>query len=146
MGETVNSLTPVDQWAYSRSAYPPDFPAAAVVASEPRGWRRADDALRAIRLLGDDWDGNGARAPLAGVVDAAIRIGRRLASQRWPEPASLSASPSGSIVMSWQEHNQYLEIEVVSPTRAEWMSVGESGAAIHGTLEPERPPTIAFWH
>jgi hypothetical protein len=78
------------------------------------GWQVAECELLSIEKLRDDWDGMGAKAPDPKVVESAfifldsIRVG----GDSQP-PESISASPRGRIVFSWQ----CFEAEIVDPTR-----------------------------
>ncbi|HEY4696663.1 MAG TPA: hypothetical protein VIH29_01470 [Gallionella sp.] len=79
--------------------------------------------LEDIRTLPDNWDGEGAEAPKAELVDSAIDLLSSLQSQRTlPPPTRIAASPAGNIILEWQlEHSVYLEAEIVEPFRVEWM-------------------------
>ena len=79
--------------------------------------------LEDIRALPDNWDGEGAEAPKAELVDSVIDLLGSLQSQRTlPPPTRMAASPVGNIILEWQfEHSAYLEAEIVEPFHVEWM-------------------------
>ncbi len=79
--------------------------------------------LEDIQSLQDNWDGEGAEAPKAELVDSAIDLLGFLQSQQTlPPPTRMAASPAGNIILEWQfEQNVYLEAEIVEPFHVEWM-------------------------
>jgi len=79
--------------------------------------------LEHILSFQDNWDGEGAEAPKAALVDSAIDLLGALQSQRTlTPPIRIAASPAGSIILEWQlEHDVYLEAEIIEPFRVEWM-------------------------
>lgn len=79
--------------------------------------------LEYIRSLQNNWDGEGAEAPKAALVDSAIDLLVFLQSQQMlPPPVRIAASPNGNIILEWQsENNVYLEAEIVEPFHVEWM-------------------------
>jgi hypothetical protein len=78
------------------------------------GWQLAESELLAIQRLRDDWDGMGAKAPDPKVVESAFIFLDilRISGDSQP-PESITASPRGRIVFSWQ----CFEAEIVDPTR-----------------------------
>lgn len=83
---------------------------------------RMADLLR-IESLRDNWDGEGAEAPLPELVDSLVELLSTFrAEQTAPPPSRVVASPIGSVVIEWQlEDNVYAELECSEPYRAEWM-------------------------
>lgn len=79
--------------------------------------------LENILSFQNNWDGEGAEAPKAELVDSTIDLLGSLQSQRiLPPPIRIAASPTGNIILEWQlEHSVYLEAEIVEPFRVEWM-------------------------
>jgi len=85
-------------------------------------WDERTDDLLQIRMLEDDWDGLGAQAPDAALVDSAIDLLKMLRDEdnAYP-PTRVVAGPTGTIVFEWQVEDTYLEAEIVRPFGAEWM-------------------------
>lgn len=79
--------------------------------------------LKHFRLFKNNWDGEGAEAPQAELVDNAIDFLNFLQNQRiLPPPTRVVASPVGNIILEWQfEYDVYLEAEIVEPFQVEWM-------------------------
>ena len=93
-------------------------------------WKAVVDELLRLRGLEDDWDGEGAVAPLASIVDGAITLASWMKSEAWSIPARISASVNGAVVFEWYAPVGYIEIEVLSPAEAEvhWIPDGSSVA------------------
>ncbi|UCC30925.1 MAG: hypothetical protein JSU86_01350 [Phycisphaerales bacterium] len=92
---------------------------------------RTDDLLR-IRMLEDDWDGLGAQAPNAALVDSAIDLLKILRHEdRAYPPTRVVAGPTGTIVFEWQVEDTYLEAEIVRPFGAEWMLSQPGHPTVH---------------
>ncbi len=89
------------------------------------GWSdRIDDLLR-VRNLADDWDGDGAVAPEAAVVDGAITLAQYLAALGTPPADRVHAGVNGTVYFEWHGVEGYREIEVTHPGAAEcrWVPV-----------------------
>lgn len=127
--ETESSLAPslasVSAYATTSGLNP-----SALVSSEEgeasrekrRVWSHRIDDLLAIRLLEDDWDGLGAAAPTAALVDSAIDYVKMLRDQKELQPPTrVGAGPMGMVLLEWQVGCIYLEAEVTKPCHAEWM-------------------------
>jgi hypothetical protein len=124
----------------SRPAEPYLVTSVASVSTVPPSrdaWRRVVRALEPIRRLQDDWDGLGAAAPSAELVESAIQLTNCLEWADYPTPTTVAPTPAGTILFTW-DGPVYLELEVTSPYRAEWMYIDETGAATHGQF-----PSIA---
>ena len=122
---------------------------------EATGWDTISAETSELRDLEDDWDGQGAVAPLTGVVEAGISLAERLRVNGWPAPARVISSVNGTVIFEWHwADGGYTEVEVVSPTDAEFRSVparlgGRCGSAFRhpplavslGTSMPVKPET-----
>ena len=89
-------------------------------------------SLEKLDQLGDDWDGCGSPAPLAGVVSMAILIARRLGDEAAPLPDAAVPTPAGTVLFSWEDGKSYLEIEATGSNTAEWMRLDSEGNESHG--------------
>jgi hypothetical protein len=98
-------------------------------------WRKVILALESLRSLQDNWDGLDAAAPSPGIVDSAVELASRLAQTEMSPPTTAVPTPAGTILFAW-EGSEYLELEICSPCRAEWMHVDSKGVATHGELLP----------
>ncbi len=95
-------------------------------------WDRVVRALRGLESLRADWDGQGADAPVPGLVRGAVELAEQFARRDFPPPVTATPTPAGSILLGWRWGRDYLEIEVVGPDRIDWMFVDGSGATEHG--------------
>jgi hypothetical protein len=95
---------------------------------------RIDDLLR-VRVLEDDWDGQGSPAPDPALVDGSIRLAVLLRDAGCTPPDFAIAGSGGTVLFEWHTPLGYLEIEVESPTVAESRFVA---------TETETTQTFAF--
>ncbi len=113
-------------------------------------WAQRLERLLSIRSLREDWDGDGAGAPIPEVVDAAIYFLDRIHhSEDLPIPDRIVPSPNGTVVIEWQlPPHTYLEAEIATPGTIEWMSQEGTQDARHWVtvLEAEiaTPGTIEW--
>jgi len=96
-----------------------DVGGGASVWSDPedqeQAWKRWIDELLRMRLLQEDWDGEGSIAPHPSLVDRAIRLARNLHALDVPPPDRIVPGPNGTIYFEWFTPQGYWEIEVLSP-------------------------------
>jgi hypothetical protein len=104
-----------------------------------RAWMQLIDELLRIRMLKDDWDGEGTEAPHPSLVVAAIKLAQNLAARGFPPADRVIASVNGTIYFEWHTALGYEEIEVISPLDAEyrWVPKGSNETTIVGL--PLRP-------
>jgi hypothetical protein len=99
-----------------------------VVASSR--WLERENELKTIRRFKNDWDGMGAAAPNPHVIDNAIRFLRKLKqTEDAPAPDSITASPTGSVVLIWNSNDEYVEAEIAVEWIIEWMRETPSGTS-----------------
>ncbi len=93
-------------------------------------WAQLIDELLRIRILEDDWDGEGTEAPHPSLVHGAIRLAQRLEASGYPPAERVIASVNATIYFEWHFPFGYLEIEVTSPLDAEcrWVEKGSDVA------------------
>jgi hypothetical protein len=108
------------------------------IALEGGGWdRQADEwdrifrELENIRILQEDWDGLGAKAPSAPLLESAVGLARFLSARRNEAPSSVAAGPDGTILFNWQNEAGYLDAEVTKPYLVEWMLAPPGQRARH---------------
>ncbi|MBI3273184.1 MAG: hypothetical protein HYZ53_29610 [Planctomycetes bacterium] len=95
-----------------------------------------DDLLR-YRGLREDWDGMGASAIRPELADAAIRwLQDMRRTERAVPPSRVVPGRDGEVLLEWQGAGCYLEVEIATPDRAEWMLVVPGQAAQHQELSP----------
>jgi hypothetical protein len=84
------------------------------------------EKLESLRGLEEDWDGQGAVAPPAGVVDFALDLARRFQEEGKPHPDFAIAGVNGTVVFEWHLAEGFLQVEVTDPDRAErsWLKKG----------------------
>lgn len=81
-------------------------------AHDRYSWKSAIDELLRIRLLSDDWDGEGSLAPEQEVVDSAIRMATDFDRNRMPPPDRVVVTVNGTIIFERIEDGTFMEIEV----------------------------------
>src|SRR5687767_6290040 len=87
-----------------------------------RIWSRREREICAAGDLSDDWDGEGADAPSAGVVQTALHLVRAIWERGdWPPPSRVSVTSDGTIVLEWRILDSYVEAEIENPGSANWM-------------------------
>lgn len=86
-------------------------------------WDQAVEAIWVIRSLKDDWDGEGSEAPHPLIVDGAITFAKALETAGIVPPDRIVAGVNGTVYFEWHTPIGYTELEIVSPTEAEYRSV-----------------------
>jgi hypothetical protein len=77
-------------------------------------WEPAVAEIVAFQHLGDDWDGQGARAPSEEVLKSAIGLAYTLYEQGIDPPSRVVTGLEGSVIFEWQDPDgTYTEVEVV---------------------------------
>jgi hypothetical protein len=105
-----------------------------VASADQREWDRVFQEIKRLAFLNDNWDGDGCKAPQLPIVDAALSLVPSLKKANWPLPATALATPAGTILFTWREGSFYAELEVMSPTRIEWMTKEADNPAEHGAF------------
>ena len=98
-------------------------------------WNRILSELDNIRNLQDDWDGLGAKAPSAPLVESAVEMARILRAVGSAPPTSVVTGPDGTVLFNWQDELVYLDAEVTRPYFVEWMQVIPGQLARHWVTE-----------
>jgi hypothetical protein len=107
-------------------------------AEEAGAWEPAVKKLVSFQDLGDDWDGLGAVAPSAELLDSAIGLAYLLSEQDVNPPHSVIAGINGTVTFEWHEPDgSYTEIEIGRPFFAEVMLIQPGQPAKHWTLPTE---------
>ena len=92
----------------------------------------------AMQHLGDDWDGQGARAPSQEMLVSAIGLAYTLLQKGMEPPSSVVPGLEGSVIFEWQwPDGTFCEVEIVRPFYAEVMLVEPGKPAQHWTLPTE---------
>lgn len=119
-------MTTIAHFASGASAFTPVAPrpveqaAVSVRSDEPvRSWTDVIDQLLSLRVLEDDWDGQGAEAPEPSVVDSALKLALRFRSTGMSPADRIVAGVNGTVFFEWFAPSQYLEIEVLAPGQVE---------------------------
>lgn len=109
------------------------FSAAALfpIDPSPNPWKKAIGKLYAMFTLGDDWDGDGSPAPARPILVSAIELARTLHAPGFPPPTRVVATPSGTIGLEWQRPGAYMEAEVVTAYRSDWMRIADGRPPEH---------------
>lgn len=86
-----------------------------------------------MRTLQDNWDGQGAAAPSAEIVQGAVDLAEILSRSGDCPPTRAVATPAGTVLFGW-DGPAYFEVEVLGPYRAEWMFIDKDGSVRHGGI------------
>lgn len=121
--ERISLICPLDPLA--------DHGAASTSPSQEPRWNQLVDELLRLRRLPEDWDGQGASAPDAVNVHAALEWVQQM--RCYPHavpPSQVVPGTSGELMVVWQGvwHGQpsLLEAEIASPDQIEWLlAIGE---------------------
>ena len=98
-------------------------------------WEPAVVSMVELQHLGDNWDGQGARAPTHELLASAIGLAYTLHEQGVDPPTRVVPGPEGSVIFEWQDPDgAYTEVEVVRPLYAEVMLIQPGQPAKHWTL------------
>jgi hypothetical protein len=107
-------------------------------------WEPAVQRMVEFQHLGDDWDGQGARAPSYDVLASAIGLAYTLHQQGVDPPHRVVPGLDGSVIFEWQDPDgTYTEVEVVRWLFAEVMLIEPGQPAQHWTLPNEKQPSEA---
>jgi hypothetical protein len=93
-------------------------------------WDGLIDRLLALRVLEDDWDGQGASAPDPGVIQFALRLAVQFRGAGKPPADRVLAGVNGTVFFEWHTPAAYTEIEVVAPGRAEGRRVNNENNSV----------------
>jgi hypothetical protein len=102
----------------------------------PDSWERTIKEIMALSRLGDDWDGLGALAPTAAVLDSATAVVKWHQANGSPEPTRVVAATDGGVIIEWQHDDFYADVEITKPYHARWMLRVKGRATQHGKLVP----------
>lgn len=96
------------------------------VPAEPWLWDARFAELQALRELPDDWDAQGAGPLDPELPSAAATLLRQLERLRVAPPDRIAVGLTGGVVLEWLTPRESVEIEVVTPLRAEghWSAPG----------------------
>ncbi len=122
----------LDQLAPSRT-----LPALAAAAEKSSAlWAGVVDQLQSLRHLERDWDGMGAEAPTAEVVDFTMWLTVTL-QQHQPGfvPCRAVAGPNATVVVEWQGEGYRYEVEIVAPFHVETLLLIEGQPPKHRVLK-----------
>ena len=106
--------------------------------SEPRltidrydQWRQAFAWIESLRLLRQNWDGDGASPPSSLCVATALRtLNMSRIANDFP-PSRIVPGLDGAIIIEWHRPNYYLEAEISEPGTVEWMEKLNNQPARH---------------
>jgi hypothetical protein len=75
------------------------------------------EQLHAMRLMGENWDGYGAAAPQAGVIELAeefVSLLNALLQNRSPNQIAVHVSPTrvGGVLIEWEDAAMQHEVEI----------------------------------
>lgn len=134
------SLGPIAKEDWSRS-----FEGLFATTYDARWIDRLNDAEQ-LRLLEDDWDGEGSVAPELKLVNAALEIAECLKDAGSQCPNRIHAGMNGTVFFEWFLPNGYFEIEVLQPESAElrWLATGSDVAEVMEVTPEEFCQSVAI--
>jgi hypothetical protein len=92
----------------------------------------------AMQDFGDDWDGQGARAPSQEMLVSAVGLAYTLLQKGMGPPNSVVPGLEGSVIFEWQwPDGTFCEVEIVRPFFAEVMWSEPGKPARHWTIPTE---------
>jgi hypothetical protein len=99
-------------------------------------WQKCLKELESLFGLQVDWDGEGSAAPDPVNVRSAERL-LELAYQsgNFQAPPQVTPGGNGEVILTWREGDQYLEAELVTPGKVEWMLAGPAQQTNHWITE-----------
>jgi hypothetical protein len=101
-------------------------------------WEPSVVKMVEFQHLGDDWDGQGARAPSHELLASAIGLAYTLKDQGVDPPHCVVAGVEGTVTLEWHDPDgTYTEVEIVRPLYAEVMMIEPGQPARHWTLPTE---------
>lgn len=105
----------------------------------PNSWKKMLNRLNSLRSLSDNWDDEGSEAPNSDIITGAFLLLNELHAMDYHPPSRILPSPQGTIVIEWQIDDCYIEAEIESLHRAEWMKRTREGTISHWITElPKR--------
>lgn len=90
-------------------------------------WNNHIDDLLGIRLLTDNWDNAGAKAPSPTLVDSAIYLAQMCQRNAVEPDCRIYATLQGTVRFQWQLEDTFCEIEVIGPFEAVYTKINENG-------------------
>jgi hypothetical protein len=109
-------------------------------------WKQCIDELLGIRLLESDWDGQGAEAPDAELVDSAIILAVFLQQRHFEPPTRTVPGVNGTAILEWQwSDGTTAEIEVSEPYSADVFVMVPGRPAAHLILNRGGPRPESPW-
>jgi hypothetical protein len=112
-----------------REMYTSGFEIVAYVGQQYNGWDECFAKLQEMRNYQIDWDDEGGLPPLPPTIAQAIRVAKALKSSRSPGPTRCHATDEGNIIISWEDIENYFELEIDASLHCvgRWL---ESGATL----------------
>jgi hypothetical protein len=103
----------------------------------PDAWSQRMAELLDLRTLEDDWDGQGAKAPSAALMDSAIQLAGILRQQGMNAPCRIVPGVNGTVIFEWQQGDIYREMELTTPDRAEMLEMTPGQPPKHWIVRAE---------
>jgi hypothetical protein len=101
---------------------------------EVANWNAVINQIVDICQLDTGWDGDGAPAPAKPLLATTMRIATGLRHLNCPAPSRAVATFDGTVILEWQDSGYLMELEVVSPSRAELTIHRQGRPTLHKLL------------
>ena len=101
----------------------------------PSWWTQATEQLRAMRSLGENWDGYGAAAPRAEILHSAIGFLRFLSRYVSVPLPYMSPTRNGGVLFEWERGPHQLEVDICTRDAASYVYLNrQTDLSISGYL------------
>lgn len=97
-------------------------------------WNAIIEKVLDLRNLEDDWDGLGAKAPSAALLDSALQLAELFRQGGMKSPSGVVPGLDGEVIFDWQSKEVYQEVEVCKPSYAEYMKIASGQPSVHRVL------------
>ena len=108
-------------------------------------WPRQLSRIAKLKLLKDNWDGEGAIAPSRELLQSLAHLLRIHQENGYPAPSRIVPTVDGIIAIEWQMPPRFASLEIARPYEGEWL-IEQPGYRPEFRVEKWSPPTVsASW-
>lgn len=97
-----------------------------------------------VKLLCDNWDGEGSPRPSTIALDSASELLVSLPFEDLPTPF-VSPTSMGGVQLEWAQSGRELEIEILPDGSMEFLTVANGDPQNEGPITREQVPSLARW-
>src|SRR4051794_5430528 len=85
------------------------------------GWPKQEQRIAELRRLEDNWDGEGAVAPSAELIESVAGLPRQHKNDGRAAPSGIVPTVDGTLFLEWQAPPIFASLEVRQPYEGEWL-------------------------